>query len=62
MMLESLQINWHFGLQVKQKQSESAADKQKHGAVGGDTDSIRTAILDEAVIVCEFKTSLGSKI
>ncbi|XP_050228879.1 probable helicase MAGATAMA 3 [Mercurialis annua] len=45
---------------VKQKQSESAADKQKHGAVGGDTDSIRTAILDEAVIVFSTLSFSGS--
>ncbi|XP_025013172.1 probable helicase MAGATAMA 3 isoform X2 [Ricinus communis] len=45
---------------VKQKQGESAADKQKHGAVGGDTDTIRTAILDEAVIVFSTLSFSGS--
>ncbi|CAK7328439.1 unnamed protein product [Dovyalis caffra] len=40
----------HHSVQpVKQKQGESAGDKQKHGAAGGDTDSIRAAILEESV-------------
>jgi hypothetical protein len=30
------------------------ADKDKHGAQRRDKDSIRAAILDEAVIVCNF--------
>jgi hypothetical protein len=38
---------------VKQKQGESASDKQKHRTAGGDTDSIRAAILEESVIVCK---------
>ena len=42
-----------FLLQVKQKQGESASDKQKHRTAGGDTDSIRAAILEESVIVCK---------
>ncbi|KAG8647199.1 probable helicase MAGATAMA 3 isoform X2 [Manihot esculenta] len=45
---------------VKQKQDESGADRQKHGAAGGDTDSIRNAILEEAVIVCSTLSFSGS--
>nr|XP_023920246.1 probable helicase MAGATAMA 3 isoform X2 [Quercus suber] len=36
---------------VKQKQESMSADKDKHGAPQRDKDSIRAAILDEAVIV-----------
>lgn len=39
---------------MKQKQESMNADKEKHGAPGRDKDSIRAAILDEAVIVCNF--------
>lgn len=46
---------------MKQKQDESGADRQKHGAAGGDTDSIRNAILEEAVIVCKFNFILKVK-
>ncbi|KDP29174.1 hypothetical protein JCGZ_16563 [Jatropha curcas] len=45
---------------VRQKQGDTAVDKQKHGAGGGDTDSIRTAILEEAVIVCSTLSFSGS--
>uniref|UniRef100_A0A2P2LL90 Uncharacterized protein MANES_09G064900 n=1 Tax=Rhizophora mucronata TaxID=61149 RepID=A0A2P2LL90_RHIMU len=45
---------------VKQKQDESAAEKQKHGASGGDTDSIRASILEEAVIVFSTLSFSGS--
>ncbi|XP_065856347.1 probable helicase MAGATAMA 3 [Euphorbia lathyris] len=45
---------------VKQKHGEAAVDKQKHGGAGGDTDSIRTAILDEAVIVFSTLSFSGS--
>ncbi|KAJ8768098.1 hypothetical protein K2173_021038 [Erythroxylum novogranatense] len=45
---------------VKQKQADSAADKQKHGASGGDTDSIRVSILEEAVIVFSTLSFSGS--
>ncbi|KAJ9184340.1 hypothetical protein P3X46_004072 [Hevea brasiliensis] len=44
---------------VKQKQDEFAADK-KHGAAGGDIDSIRNAILEEAVIVFSTLSFSGS--
>ena len=33
---------------------DSAADKQKHGATRKDRDSILSAILNEAAIVCYF--------
>ena len=39
---------------MKQKQDSMSADKDKHGAPQRDKDSIRAAILDEAVIVCNF--------
>lgn len=45
-------------LQVEQKRDDSAADKQKHGSTRKDRDSIRTAILNEAVIVCNFSLVL----
>ncbi|CAL1385468.1 unnamed protein product [Linum trigynum] len=45
---------------VRQKQSESAAEKQKHGAAGGDIDNIRSSILDEAVIVFSTLSFSGS--
>lgn len=37
------------------------ADKEKHGAPGRDKDSIRAAILDEAVIVCNICLVLEAK-
>ncbi|KAJ4847368.1 putative helicase MAGATAMA 3 [Turnera subulata] len=46
---------------VKQKQSESAAGKQKHGA-SGDIDSIRADILEEAVIVFATLSFSGSSL
>ncbi|KAG6741531.1 hypothetical protein POTOM_054793 [Populus tomentosa] len=45
---------------VKQKQGESASDKQKHRTAGGDTDSIRAAILEESVIVFSTLSFSGS--
>ncbi|CAI0375634.1 unnamed protein product [Linum tenue] len=45
---------------VRQKQSESAAEKHKHGAAGGDIDNIRSSILDEAVIVFSTLSFSGS--
>ena len=45
-------------LQVEQKRDDSAADKQKHGATRKDRDSIRSAILNEAVIVSYFSLML----
>ncbi|KAJ6734513.1 DNA2/NAM7 HELICASE FAMILY [Salix purpurea] len=45
---------------VKQKQGESASDKQKHRTAGRDTDSIRAAILEESVIVFSTLSFSGS--
>ncbi|XP_011041920.1 PREDICTED: probable helicase MAGATAMA 3 isoform X1 [Populus euphratica] len=45
---------------VKQKQGESASDKQKHRTAGGDIDSIRAAILEESVIVFSTLSFSGS--
>ncbi|KAH9752049.1 putative helicase MAGATAMA 3 [Citrus sinensis] len=45
---------------VEQKRDDSAADKQKHGATRKDRDSIRSAILNEAVIVCSTLSFSGS--
>lgn len=45
---------------VKQKQESMNADKEKHGAPGRDKDSIRAAILDEAVIVFSTLSFSGS--
>ncbi|XP_044479104.1 probable helicase MAGATAMA 3 isoform X1 [Mangifera indica] len=45
---------------VEQKRDDSAADKQKHGSTRKDRDSIRTAILNEAVIVCSTLSFSGS--
>lgn len=47
---------WHeeFYLQVKQKQESMEVAKDRQGAAGRDMDSIRAAILEEAVIVCKF--------
>lgn len=41
-------------LQVKQKHESMEAEKDRFGAAGSDKDSIRDAILEQAVIVCEF--------
>ncbi|CAN0897718.1 Probable helicase MAGATAMA 3 [Linum grandiflorum] len=43
---------------VRQKQNES--NKQRQGAAGGDTDNIRSSILDEAVIVFSTLSFSGS--
>lgn len=43
--------------QVKQKNESMEVDKER--AVGKDRDSVRAAILEEAVIVCKF-TSVSS--
>ncbi|KAJ6420823.1 hypothetical protein OIU84_028234 [Salix udensis] len=45
---------------VKQKQGESASDKQKHRTAGRDTDSIRADILEESVIVFSTLSFSGS--
>ncbi|XP_062178098.1 probable helicase MAGATAMA 3 isoform X2 [Alnus glutinosa] len=45
---------------VKQKQESMNADKEKHGGPGRDKDSIRAAILDEAVIVFSTLSFSGS--
>ncbi|XP_059433882.1 probable helicase MAGATAMA 3 isoform X1 [Corylus avellana] len=45
---------------VKQKQESMNAGKDKHGAPGRDKDSIRAAILDEAVIVFSTLSFSGS--
>ncbi|CAN0886263.1 Probable helicase MAGATAMA 3 [Linum grandiflorum] len=45
-------------MQVRQKQNES--NKQRQGAAGGDTDNIRSSILDEAVIVFSTLSFSGS--
>ncbi|KAB1206980.1 putative helicase MAGATAMA 3 [Morella rubra] len=47
---------------VKQKQESMNADKEKHGAPGRDKDSIRAAILDEAVIVFSTLSFSGSSL
>ncbi|KAJ0010945.1 hypothetical protein Pint_32913 [Pistacia integerrima] len=45
---------------VEQKRDDSATDKQKHGSTRKDRDSIRSAILNEAVIVCSTLSFSGS--
>ncbi|KAL5779959.1 hypothetical protein ACOSQ2_010696 [Xanthoceras sorbifolium] len=47
---------------VEQKRNGSTADKQKLGGTGKDKDSIRSAILDEAVIVCSTLSFSGSSL
>ncbi|KAH7567616.1 hypothetical protein JRO89_XS07G0104600 [Xanthoceras sorbifolium] len=51
-----------FSLSVEQKRNGSTADKQKLGGTGKDKDSIRSAILDEAVIVCSTLSFSGSSL
>ncbi|KAK2638699.1 hypothetical protein Ddye_026494 [Dipteronia dyeriana] len=47
---------------VEQKRDDSAADKQKLGGTIKDKDSIRSAILNEAVIVCSTLSFSGSSL
>ncbi|KAK4846134.1 hypothetical protein QYF36_013474 [Acer negundo] len=47
---------------VEQKRDDSAADKQKLGGTMKDKDSIRSAILNEAVIVCSTLSFSGSSL
>lgn len=44
---------------MKQKLESMEADKERYGAAGSDKDSIRAAILEQAVIVCIFYFLLG---
>ena len=39
---------------MKQKHESMEVDKERSGAAGKDRDSVRAAILEEAVIVCNF--------
>lgn len=39
---------------MKQKHESMESERDRHGAAGRDNDSIRAAILEQAVIVCFF--------
>ena len=56
-----LKIGDEFVLQLKQKNESMEADKERFGAAGKDRDSVRAAILEEAVIVCNFTLCLFIK-